>query len=94
MAAINPMKSLAASAVVLLLLSWMPGCDRGGGNVRYGSTSYNATDVLVTEPPRWLWQKGGDEDWGRVYPLYILLCLRLGYESAGDGEGRFELNNE
>src|SRR2546428_3252830 len=46
MAANNSMKSLAASAVVLLLLSCMPGCDGGGGNVRYGSTSYNDTDVF------------------------------------------------
>src|SRR5439155_25844679 len=46
MAANNSMKSLAASAVVLLLLSCMPGCDGGGGNVRYGSASYNATEVF------------------------------------------------
>ena len=30
----------------LLLLFWLPGCDKGGGTVQYGSMSYNATEIF------------------------------------------------
>ena len=29
----------------------------------------------------------GDGDWGRLYSLYILLCLRLWYESTATALG-------
>jgi uncharacterized protein len=46
MAANNTTKRLTAFVLVSVLLLLLPSCERGGGNVQYGSTRYNVTEVF------------------------------------------------
>src|SRR6266487_4219904 len=74
-------KSFAAFALVGVLLVLVPACERGGGNVQYGSTSYNATEVFGDGTPALALAKAAGR--GDVREINRLIAEGTGVNTVG-----------